>query len=289
MIRFHLRAVPAAVALILALADSVAAQLTFQGLPWGAPAHEVAERIRAAGYAPRGVDQWGDHVFRTPDGGSLVAWMSPAGLVAVELEWTDEPARFPARFSAMADSLQALYGTPANQDEEMRAWRDDEGSVRVTLETRLDSVLLLYHSSLDKMDEIYRRDSLMTAMRERADTAGAGVWQSVGYEDFRETYVDTARFVVLGSRLYGARMRDRWAFPERLDNGLLYDERVADVELDCARGRSRLLRATPLYHRVATATTEVPAGERRWAEPPSGGFDARGIQGACQALERQRQ
>lgn len=295
MIRHLVRPLLCALA-IAAAPVSAAAQLTFLDLPWGAPPHEVSERIRAAGYPLRGTDQWGDLVFGAPHGGTLVAWISPAGLVAVEIEWeNDQPGRLPGLFRRMADSLEARYGPATNEHEAMRAWLDREGAMSVMLETRLDSVLVLSHTGLDRSDEIYRRDSLMTLMRDRAsdpgypDSTARGGWAAATPDEWPNTYVDTARFVVLGRQMFGARMRTRMGLPERLANGLLYDGVVTEVELDCAAGRSRLLRTIPLYHYVPTPAIEVPQPRRRWVQPRAGSEEEREIRGACAALARQPQ
>lgn len=289
-LRLHLAFITLA---LVAAPVSAAAQLTFHGLRWGAPATEVSERIRAAGYPLRGRDQWGDLVFSAPAGGSLVAWMSPAGLVGVELEWKNEPpGRLPTRFARLADSLQARYGPATNQHETLRAWLDREGAMALILETRLDSVLLLYHSSVDKSDEIYRRDSVMTATREQAratgaDSVWAGAWQPATDDEWPDDYVDILHFTVLGPRMYGARMLKRVGFTERLENGLLYDAAVTEVELDCAAIRSRLLRTRPLYLELPTPPIAVPQSARRWVQPGPGSQEERTIRGACAQLARQ--
>lgn len=87
--------------------------------------------------------------------------------------------------------------------------------------------------------------------------------------------------------MYGARIRDQLPFPDRQDNGLLYDEVVADVELDCEAGRSRTLRGIPLYHGRATPVLETPPAERRWVQPPPESEEGQAIAWACAVLDEE--
>jgi hypothetical protein len=111
---------------LLALAVSapdVAAQREFAGIPWGTPPAEAAERLRAAGYEPRGTGEHGDLTFGGPDGAQLLAVFDPRGLVLVEARWLEPADRLPARFERMADSMRAVLGAPStsNRDDYERS------------------------------------------------------------------------------------------------------------------------------------------------------------------------
>src|SRR5687768_4201068 len=108
------------VLLALALsAEDAAAQREFAGIPWGTPAAEATERIRAAGYELRGTGPHGDLTFGGPDGVEFLAVFDPRGLVYVQARWHEPAERLPERFERMADSMRAVLGAPT------MAGRDD--------------------------------------------------------------------------------------------------------------------------------------------------------------------
>lgn len=108
---------PILLALALSAVDA-AAQREFAGMPWGTPAAEVTERIRAAGYELRGTGPHGDLTFGGPDGAELLAVFDPRGLVFVEARWLEPAERLPARYERMADSMRAVLGTPDMSDRD---------------------------------------------------------------------------------------------------------------------------------------------------------------------------
>jgi hypothetical protein len=288
--------IPRLLAVLAALALSAgdaAAQLEFAGIAWGTPAEQTADRLRAMGYVLRGVDQNGDHVFRGPEGETLVAKMSLDGVVQVQVEWTGDPARLPARYARLADSLQAAFGRPyAEGHNDGASWTRDEAWVNIWLRPaapQLDSTLFLFHTAPADAAEELRRAQLQddASVPGRVDSVDVGAWAEADFTDRWEQLVDTARVVVLGGGLYGARLRDRWTDPRRLENGLVYDAAVREVEVDCGETRLRLLRSIPLYHEVSMRAIEVPAGERRWDRPAPGSRAEASLRAVCEVLARQ--
>jgi hypothetical protein len=274
-------------------AGEAAAQLEFAGIAWGTPAGQAADRLRGMGYVARGVDQNGDHVFRGPDGEMLVAKLSPDGLVQVQVEWTRDPARLPARYARLADSLHAALGKPyAEGHDDAASWTRDEAWVNIWLRPaapQLDSTLFLFYTAPADAAEELRRAQLQEDASQpgRVDPVDVGAWAEADFTDRWEQRVDTARVVVLGGGLYGARLRDRWTDPRRLENGLVYDAAVREVEVDCGGTRMRLLRTVPLYHEVSMHAIEVPAGERRWDRPAAGSRAEASLRAVCAVLARQ--
>jgi hypothetical protein len=293
----HARSLLPLLLLILILAPvSSAAQLTFGGIAWGTPADSATISIQRAGYVPRGQDQDGDRVFGDADGVDLVTRFDAAGLVGVDLEWSRPVGALPARFSALADSLRRAFGPPnrASEDGEEPAMDWERGGIRVSLFLfprggGRDSLLSLRYEGPGWEAEFERRND---AERERdayeeeigrADTTAYGEWLRV-YSDARDfTRVDTVRFTRLGDRLYRARFLDAWFQTRRLANGMMYNGALTEVELDCRRMTTRLLRTVPLYSHRATVTIDGEA----WLPPMPNANHARAVAAACEALGRQ--
>lgn len=287
--------------LVVAAAPAPApAQLTFAGIPWGTPADSAAARLQRADYPFRGTDQDGDRVFRGPDGADLVATMDSTGLVGVEVYWRHEPDQLPVRYALLADSLRAAHGPPDDEESEVQdfvTWSRGGEVLELFLRPRgagLDSLLVLSHrapgfdAEMDRRFEAERAEMEYERVHGPADTTAVGDWQ-IAYSDFRVlTRVDTVQFTRLGDRRYRARFLDQWMATRRLDNGLKYNAALTEVELDCRRMRTRLLRTVHLYALRAAAALDVPEAERRWYRPPRGSNDARAVAAACAALRRQR-
>lgn len=298
----HTRPLFAVLLLSLILAPvSASAQLEFGGISWGTPVEGATERIRQAGHPFRGVDQEGNPVFRAPDGGDLVATFDSVGLVGVELAWFRDPGRLPARFARLADSLRRVYGSPDSQadaEEEPRlVWEREGAMLELFLFPRgggMDSVLMLQHhgagweAEFDRRSDAEREQDAYEEENGRADTTAYGDWLRV-YSDARDfTRVDTVRFTRLGDRLYRARFMDSWFQRRRLENGMMYNGALTEVELDCRRMTTRLLRTIPLYSHRATVTIEAPPGEpQQWLPPMPNANHARAVAAACAALGRQ--
>lgn len=286
--------------LVILASRPATAQLEFGGIPWGTPAEGATERIRQTGHPFRGVDQDGDPVFRAPDAGDLVATFDSAGLVGVELAWFRDPGRMPARFARLADSLRRVYGPPdseAGAEEEPRlVWERGGAMLELFLFPRgggMDSVLMLQHhgagweAEFDRRSDAERERDAYEEENGRADTTAYGDWLRV-YSDGRDfTRVDTVRFTRLGDRLYRARFMDSWFQRRRLENGMMYNGALTEVELDCRRMTTRLLRTIPLYSHRATIVIDAGDGEERWLPPMPNRNHARAVAAACAALGRQ--
>jgi hypothetical protein len=281
--------------LILAPA-SAAAQLTFGGIAWGTPADSAAAAIQRAGYVPRGQDQDGDRVFGDAAGVDLVTMFDSAGLVGVELEWSRPVDALPARFAVLADSLRRAFGPPddASEDGEEPAmeWARDGVHVWLFLFPRgggRDSMLSLryegpgWEAEFERRNDAERERDAYEEENGRADTTAYGDWLRV-YSDGRDfTRVDTARFTRLGDRLYRARFLDAWFQRRRLENGMMYNGAITEVELDCRRMTTRLLRTIPLYSHRALLAIDGEA----WLLPMPNANHHRAVTAACEVLGRQ--
>lgn len=282
--------------LLIAFAPvSVAAQLEFGGIPWGTPLDSARARIQRAGHPLRGQDQYGDWVFGGPGRMDLVATFDSAGLVGVEASWMHDPRSLPARYASLADSLRRAFGAPdteAREEEPSMNWERGGATLELFLFPRgsgMDSIVFVKHHGPGWEAEYERRDlreEAQMAYEEengRADTTSYGAWLNV-YSDFRDfTRVDTVRFTRLGDRLYGARFLDSWFQRRRLENGMMYSGAITEVELDCRRMTTRLLRTIPLYSHRATPAIEGP----QWLPPMPNRNHARAVERACEALGRQ--
>ncbi len=291
-----MRPILLALALAAAHAAPAAAQLTFGGIPWGTPADSATAAIQRAGYVLRGQDQDRDHVFGDASGGDLVTMFNSAGLVGVELRWARPVHALPARFTALADSLRRAFGSPdaaSGEDEEPAMdWERDGVRLSLFLFPRgvgMDSLLSLryegpgWEAEFERRNDADRERDAYEEENGRADTTSYGDWL-IAYSDFRDlTRVDTTRFTRLGTRLYGARFLDNWFQTRRLENGMMYNGALTEVELDCRRMTTRLLRTIPLYSHRALPAIE---GET-WLPPMPNANHARAVQRACEALGRQ--
>jgi hypothetical protein len=275
---------------------AAAAQLTFGGIPWGTPVDSATAAIQRAGYVLRGDDQDGDRVFGDADGANLVTTFDSAGLVGVDLEWFQPVDRLPARYDRLADSLRRAFGPPtkaSGEDEEPAMdWVRDGVRVSLFLFPRgggMDSLVAVRYEGSGWEAEYERRNEVSRARMEherqngRADTTSYGDWLNV-YSDFRDfTRVDTVRFSRTGDRLYRARFLDAWFQTRRLENGMMYNGALTEVELDCRRMRTRLLRTIPLYSHRALPAIEGEA----WLPPMPNANHARAVVAACEALGRE--
>jgi hypothetical protein len=284
--------------LLLAFAAplTAAAQLTFGGIAWGTPADSATAMIQRAGYVLRGHDQDGNRVFGDAEDVDLVTLFDSIGLVGVDLEWSRPVDRLPARFATLADSLRRAFGPPddASEDGEEPAmeWARDGVRVSLFLFPRgggRDSMLSLRYEGPGWEPEFERRndaDRAREAYEEengRADTTAYGDWLRV-YSDARDfTRVDTVRFTRLGDRLYRARFLDSWFQRRRLENGIMYNGAITEVELDCRRMTTRLLRTLPTYSHRALPVIDGP----RWLPPMPNANHARAVAAACEVLGRQ--
>lgn len=290
---------PVVLLLAILAATPAAAQLEFGGIPWGTSVDSARAQLQRAGYVPRGQDQAGDWVFGDATGVDLVTMFDSAGLVGVDLKWTRDFGRLPARFDRLADSLSRAFGAPqsaADDDagERAREWTRDGARTWLFLRPRgsgMDSALVLIYEGPGWEAEFERRneaDRARDAYEEengRADTTAYGDWV-IAYSDARDlTMVDTVRFSRVGDRLYRARFLDQWFQTRRLENGMMYNGALTEVELDCGGMRARLLRTIPLYGRRATAPIEGST----WLPPLPGANHARAVARACEMLGRRPQ
>jgi hypothetical protein len=282
-------------AALAAFPADAAAQLEFAGIPWGTAQDVARERIRAAGYTFRGVDQDGDLVFGAADSVDLVAMFDSAGLVYVEAGWLRDPDRLPARYRRMADSMIAAVGAPdtATADEgedvfeRVTSWSLDGAALELYYTPRnggLDSALLLRHAGPGWLAEDIRRGELPEGPR---DTPAVGDYHQA-FGGFRVLIrVDTARYERVGPQRYHAYFLHDWMQRRRLANGLMYSSLYTRVELDCRELLTRPLRVVPLYGGRATPPIDIPDRERRWTRPRPDSPDDVALRSACGALGRQ--
>jgi hypothetical protein len=282
---------------ICVMEAGAAAQMEFAGIAWGTPAQAAGERLQGMGYVPRGVDQNGDHVFLGPQGELLVARMAPDGLVQVQVEWTRDPARLPARYARMVDSLQSVLGAPYASQEHGTSWNHGEAWVNLWLRPaapQLDSTLFLFHTSPADDAEALRRGEVLSAVGDRerqhgpADSTGAGAWAPAAHTDRWELLVDTVRFRARGDRVFHARLLDQWVDARRLENGLLYDAAVSVVQMDCRGHRLRVPLVTLLYRGVPVPAAAVSDTGRRSIHPRADTLRTGGLRQVCAILARQR-
>jgi hypothetical protein len=283
------------VATLALFAGDAGAQLEFRGVPWGASQDEATERIRAAGYAFRGVDQDGDLVFGAADSVDLVAMFDSAGLVYVEATWLREPDRLPARYRRMGDSMRAAVGAPdtvtADEGEDVyerfMSWNRDGAALELYYRPRgggLDTALFLRHTGPGWEAEDMRRGEVEEGPR---DTTGVGDYHQA-FGGFRVLIrVDTVKYERVGPQRYRAYFLHDWMQSRRLPNGLMYSSFYTRVELDCRELRTRQLRVIPLYGGRATPPIDIPERQRQWTRPLPGSPDDVAIRSACEALGRQ--
>ncbi|HYR09384.1 MAG TPA: hypothetical protein VEQ60_16485 [Longimicrobium sp.] len=172
------------------------------------------------------------------------------------------------------------------------AWQRDGVSVWLFLFPRgggRDSMLSLryegpaWEAEFERRNEAERAREADEEENGRADTTAYGDWLRV-YSDARDfTRVDTVRFTRRGDRLYHARFLDHWFQTRRLENGMMYSGAITEVELDCRRMTTRLLRTIPLYSHRALPALDGP----RWLPPMPNANHARAVSAACAALGRQ--
>lgn len=169
---------PVLLALALSAPDA-AAQREFAGIPWGTPPAEATERLRAAGYAPRGTGEHGDRTFGGADGVELLAVFDPRGLVFAEARWLEPADQLPARYERMADSMRAVLGAPtvAERDDYERSmtWLGAESGGVGLVYSRgggIPPMLSVTHWGPGYEEEVERREGPAEVVRPLDDTPG---------------------------------------------------------------------------------------------------------------------
>jgi hypothetical protein len=281
-------------AALAVVAGDAHAQLEFAGVPWGASRDVAAERIRAAGYTYRGVDQEGALVFGAADSVDLVAGFVGAGLREVTLTWFHDPDRLPARFRRMADSMRAAVGAPdtvsIEEWERRMRWRRDGAALELYYRPTsggMDTVLIVTHESppWTLTDEDFPEADGQQE-RERDTTAVGDYHQAFG--SFRVLIrVDTVKYERTAPGTYRARFLHDWMQTRRLANGLMYSSVLTEVQLDCRAFRTRPLRVISLYDGRSAPPIDIPEREGQWTRPRPGSPDDVAIRSACEALARQ--
>jgi hypothetical protein len=266
----------------VAVESASAQKLAFHGIAWGMPADSVRAPLRALGFTFRQETGDGDHEFRREDGAVLYAGLRQGRVVAFTLFDGVRGEGADARFTALADSLQAELGEPddvvAEGTQQMRRW--EAGFSAVTVETSRfagqRAVELGWHGP-GWFDEIDRRNGHLP------QPAG---FTTVLISPFLRIGVDTT---VHGPRTAGA-MRGRFRIEyfqpitptlEGVEQDPL-DTVEYEMEFDCAGRRTRLI-ARSTYLEGRRQASNRPQGQP-WTTPrqPDGHY-ARGLDVVCRA------
>lgn len=256
-----------------------AQQLAFPGIPWGTPTDSARARIEAQGFVLDSALANGDRIFRRADGSWLTAHFRNGrafGITEVD------PARrpeVPARFAALADSLQTRLGAPAYRDTIEVRW--EAGRSELLLE-----IVFVRGPQVERRwrgpgwyDEMHRRRKLLEPElpeipRGFTIVSATGVsWVSV----------DTTTLARQADGMLRGRFRVDYAQPVGPDTAQ-YDAAEYEMEYDCAGSRTRLLRRVTWLagaRRGDESWTRIP-----WAPPAPGNHYARGLTAVCRAARR---
>src|SRR5687768_6999205 len=122
-----------AAAIACAAPAASAQEIVFSRIPWNTPADSVRARLEALGYTYAGAVGNGDRAFRRADGGSVHVMLRAGRMVGIYVREAAAGAAVDARYRALADSLQAAFGTPLDLRPESRRWEAGLASVGVRI------------------------------------------------------------------------------------------------------------------------------------------------------------
>jgi hypothetical protein len=258
-------------AIACAATAAPAQELVFSQIPWGAPADSVRARLEARGYEYRGIVGSGDRAFVRPDDAFVTVAMRAdraVGFVSVE----PPVVAVEARFQAVADSLEARFGTPLDRRPELRRWERGLTSATVQVAPDPDGVRRVQTEWRGPgwYDEMGRRGALLSLP---ALPAG---YTTVSMTGASRISVDTATLTRREGRPLRARFRIDYAQPLS-DDGDRYDAIEYGMDFDCSGGRTRLVSRTTFLggRRQRSDSSEgLPWSAARAGSDPSRGMDA---------------
>ena len=256
-------------------APSLTAQETVAGIPWGTPAAEAAITLGASGFRFERTDEDADQVFRHEDGRSMWLLLQQGRVVGMQHIEPGSEDKVAVRFTQVADSLTAQFGTPAGANQRhTRSW--SVGRVEVRLEVRSNNgahYLRTEYYGPGWNDEFARRQGLSPL------PAGYTI-VNMSHLMLRVA-VDTSatRRVEGGLR---SRFRVQYPNPVTADDDQ-FDEVEYEMEFDCARRRTRLVSRTTLL--AGRQMGRVSPQAQAWAVPqqPDGHY-ARGLDAVCRTV-----
>ena len=281
LIRFVLLLVP--ICTCLAARAGSAQEFAFQGVPWSTPADSLRPRVEALGFTFAGVWEEGGETYTGPDGSRLYASVDQGRLNGFIRVDPARGERIPARYRALADSLEAALGRPDEVEEEdervpERTWVRGLASVSVEAERIGDGWVRTVWRGPGWWDEAARREELP------ALPAG---FTAVSVSPFMRIAVDTT----LRPRRGAATVRGRFRLEYRVaivptaSDGRREDPiDVAEYEMefDCAGGRARIIsRSTFLEGRPVASYR--PQSQQPWTTPQPDGHYDRGMKAVCRA------
>lgn len=279
---------------LLAAAPAAGAQqLSIGGLTWGMAPEQAKARLEGQGYRFRGIDQDGDYVFWAPRQGDLVVSVAPEkGVIGMQVTWMPPREQIPARFRALADSLRRALGRPSSAEEDGVTW--ERGGTTLYAFGHAVGPIQAVGITVEGPDseaELERRSNLELAARDRAeqdtvapDSAVVGDWARI-FSDARViAWVDSAGTRAVSPGVVHTRLSEKWMFTRRLENGIKYDGKISEVELDCRTMRQRTLSYLATYAEAPPYRVIVPPAERAWTTPGELSAEGRGLRRACQKV-----
>jgi hypothetical protein len=278
-VSFHRIALLGAVFACAATAAS-AQEIVFSRIPWGAPVDSVRARLEAQGYSYRGVIGSGDRGFERADGARVIVMLRAERMVGVYVSDPAAGAEVDARYRALADSLQAAFGTPLDRRPESRRWEAGLTSVGVRIvsnpETGARGVGADW-TGPGWYDEMERRGSLLNLA---ALPAG---YTTVNMTGGSRVSVDTATMAAREGRPLRARFRIDHSQPVT-DGADRFDAIEYGMDFDCAGGRTRMVSRTTFLG--GTRRRSDSAEGLPWAAVRAGTDAARGLDAVCRVAGR---
>jgi hypothetical protein len=272
--RSIIRIVTLAVALAAAATSASAQELRFGDIAWGTPADSVRARLEAAGFAYRGVVGRGDRGFTRVDGAYITAFMRADRAVGFNVVDAARGDAIPARYRALADSLQAILGAPLESNPEMRVWQTGLTGVGALIyrdPQSGDRVIETEWHGPGWYDEMARRGEGMNLVELPA------AYTIVSQRGGMRVSVDTSS---LQRRTSGLRARFRIDYPRPVvDGDDRYDAIEYGMDFDCSGGRTRLVsRTTYLGTRRGRSDS---ADGLPWVPARAGSDGASGLDAVC--------
>jgi hypothetical protein len=266
-------------ALSLFLACTAAAahaqDVTFAGIPWGAPADSVVTRMKALGWVYGGAAEHDDHAFIGRDSSIVRAVMHGGRAVGFVAQDAARGAELDVRYRALTDSLHAALGMPIDWRPEVRVWEKGLTVLVVAVGHLPDTgerVIVLEWRGPGWHDEAGRRRP------QRFPQQLQPVYTTVKMTSDTRESVDTASLQRRANGTFRARFRIDYLYP-RADGDAGYDAVEYGMDFDCAGARTRpVSRTTFLQGRrqLREAQEGLP-----WSPARAGEESARGLVAVC--------